>query len=826
MFSYLLSILKKETMTPKQLEEVSSLTVVELTCDLPLTNSFCDTFEKMISLTSLKEMELWNFRVSAETLELNKRLIQLLSSIKTLISLKIRINCQLEDQEHLFDPLAELKNLQELILILRGDIPRDEWPKPASRLKRLPDFVNKLSGLRELYISMQEPVPLAEDSFVSLQQLQKFTMYISGPPAPATVRTLMQNLFLLPALQDCEVSAYHHLRHGDKSWGNPIDLSETKNEKINLPYLRRIQFYNLDLRQLPAEITRCENLEVLNIRNNYISIFPGYLPNVKHLYLDLNRKINIKQVFECLNPQSLQTLDMKSCNITQLPDWLQNVEELNAEYNNISTFPGYLAKIKKLTLNHNPMLDLDQVLTCLNPDSLQELNAGNCNLSEISVRIGQFRKLENLYLSHNPLHDLPAEIALLQNIANIRTTMNKSKIKFGQPVSDFISYLRKHSFSEEDKKRAYALFFLKEDYLKDISALELLFFLTLKKPTLVQNTLFQLEKKIADSIRATQDPSSLCICLFGSVEGMSTKELKEKCKKYNIQLESTLTEKATHILIGKGITEEQVQQVLQSKLPLVTSGQLRAYLEKLEKPFLKESDEMTLANLNRLLISADTTNLQLALEMINQGGLPDSVLYTLVLVVLQKELDSKIKKKAMTVLEKCAPVEITALIKRIRMKTDYLKIIQLLWKSPEIDKTLMARIILQFYFWESYSICSKEHQQIIQSEKISKYCLYYLLTTSVEDADFAVRSQTTRHGILFWSWLPLDKLTSSKASLDKIEALKIHISDFAKKTNPLKSFTGLKTLYLAEKNDELQEQAEPNLEKLQRDLPQLQIFFN
>ncbi|MDJ1471058.1 leucine-rich repeat domain-containing protein [Xanthocytophaga flava] len=757
MFSYLLSILKKDRVTPQELQQITCLTSVTLTCGPDLTDSYCDSIEKLVSLASLKEMELWDFRVSAETLDLNRRLIQLLGSIPTLISLKIHINYQLEDQEHLFDPLAELKSLNQLELIVQESTPVKECAEPSSHFKYLPDFINGLTNLRRLDIKIKGSMSMSKKAFVTLLKLEEFFLELSEPPVSNTIHLLMRNLFQLPVIKTISIrSAYE---------GHKKETEIIKPEQYTiirrLVSIQKIILHNLNLRHLPAALQECENLEVLDISDNDISIFPGYL-----------------------------------------------------------------SKLKKLTLNGNRTIDLDQILTYLNPGTLQELTICNCNLTELPAQIGRFRQLKYLYLSDNPLQKFPIEIARLENIVYIYKAINNSAIKFGQPVSDFIAYMRDRSFSEEDKKRAYALLLLNASNMDDASALDIIPFLTEKRPALVKNTLFQLEKKVVDSISATENPSSLCICLFGIVEGMSTRELKEKCKKQSIQLESTLTDKTTHILIGKGISEEQVQQVQQSSLPLVTGTQLKSYLEKLDTPFLKESDTHTQTNLTRLLISVEPANIQLALEMINQGGLPDSVLYTLVLVVLQKELDSKIKKKAMTVLEKCAPVEITALVKRIRMKTDYLKIIQLLWKSPEIDKTLLARSILQFYFWESYSICSKEHQQIIQSEKISKYCLYYLLTTSVEDADFAVRSQITRHGILFWSWLPLDKLTSSKATLDKIEALKIHISDFAKKKNPLKSFTGLKTLYLAEKNDELREQAEPNLERLQQDLPQLQVFFN
>ncbi|MDJ1492961.1 hypothetical protein QNI19_08460 [Cytophagaceae bacterium DM2B3-1] len=502
-----------------------------------------------------------------------------------------------------------------------------------------------------------------------------------------------------------------------------------------------------------------------------------------------------------------------------------NLQNITFKNLNLGQLPGCLLNVKELNLEDNTGIDLDQALSCLNPEELESLELRNCAISELPVRIGQFRKLQKMDLGGNPVKKLPIEIGLLDNLTNLSAVYQKIQIYTNSPFSNFLSHLRIYSFTDEEKKAGVAIYFQKNDYLDSVPLSIILPLLLISQSTIAQNVLALLEKKIADSIGATSDPCSLCICLFGSVEGMSTRELKEKCRKHNIQLETTLTDKTSHILIGKGITEEQIKQMQQSNLPLVTGTQLKSYLEKLDTPFLKKSDTHTQTNLTRLLISVDPANVQVALEMINQGGLPESILYTLVLVVLQKELDSKVKKKAMTMLEKYVSAEIVAVVKRIRMKTDYLKIIQLLWKSSEIDKTLLARTILQLELSGNFMICSEEFQQV-QSVGIPKNNLYSLLKNSVEDADLVLQSQTDTNGILTWVWFPLDKLTSSKASLDKIEALKIHISDFAKKKKPLKSFTSLKTLCLTNTNASLQEQAKASLEKLQQDLPYLKVVFS
>ncbi|MDJ1471054.1 leucine-rich repeat domain-containing protein [Xanthocytophaga flava] len=717
---------EKEIISPQEAERLSAIESIEVQYRWAhqKTHPFCDVFDKLVSKPSLTAIKVADFNFSPQTLAADIRFLELLSSVKSLTQLDISVTFQVPESNPPLDVFARL---------------------------------NQLENLKVLDIEIKHSSPVSEDLFLSLQKLTKFSLKIWEYPEPELVTQVINNLMQLPNLQQCEVSSIHN------SPLNPAKAIAFPENTGGLPKainLHKVIFQNLNLRQLPPALIHCENLHTLILENNSIVHLPGYLPQVKHL-----------------------------------------------------------------TLNGNKTIDLDQILTCVNPETLQSLNIGSCTVTQLPARIGDFQALENIYLGRTALQKIPVELIFLDKLTGFHVNMPQSEVKDGAPLISLLKYVRQDTYSEEEKKRIVAVFCMNEDYLNDVSGSELLPLLNVKIPAVVRNTLIVLEKKITNPFEQSQVLSLGGICLFGTVDGISTKELKEKCKKHNIQLESTLTEKTTHILIGKGISEEQVQLVLQSKLPLVTGSQLKSYLEKLDIPFLKESDENTQANLTRLLISVDPANIQLALEMINQGGLPESILYTLVLVVLQKELDSKVKKKAMTVLEKYASAEIVAVVKRIRMKTDYLKIIRLLWKSPEVDKTLLARTILQFHFEEYYSICSKEHQDMIQSETISKDCLYHLLTTSIEDADFALQSQST-NTILNWSWLPLDKLTSSKASLEKVEGLKIQISDFVKKKNPLKSFTGLKTLYLAKSNASLQEQAKANLEKLQQDVPQLQVVFD
>ncbi|MDJ1505319.1 hypothetical protein [Xanthocytophaga agilis] len=738
---------EKDIMTPEEAEKQSGIKSIEIQYRWAhqKTHPFCDVFEKLVSHPTLTSIKVEDFKLSSQTLATDIRFLELLSSVKSLTYLNISVASEVPESEPLLDILARLTQLQNLNI------------KLTSRFEYFPTFVNQLENLGILEIEINHSLPVSQDLFLPLQQLNFFNLKIWEYPDPALVTQVISNLMQLPNLQQCEVSSIHH------SPLNPAKAIAFPEDTGGLPKainLEQIIFQNLNLRQLPTALIHCKKLEVLKVEDNSIVALPGYLPQVEHL-----------------------------------------------------------------TLNGNKTIDLDQILSCLNPATLQSLNIGSCAVTQLPARIGDFRVLQNIYLGRTALQKIPVELVFLDKLTGFHVNMPQSEVKDGAPLISLLKYVRQDTYSEEEKKRIVAVFCMNEDYLNDVSGSELIPLLNVKIPAVVRNTLIVLEKKITNPFEHSQVLSLGGICLFGTVDGISTKELKEKCRKHNIQLESTLTEKATHILIGKGITEEQVQLVLQSKLPLVTGTQLKSYLEKLDTPFLKESDENTQTNLTRLLISVEPANVQLALEMINQGGLPESILYILVLVVLQKELDSKVKKKAMTVLEKYASAEIVAVVKCIRMKTDYLKIIRLLWKSPEVDKTLLARTILQFHFEEYYSICSKEHQDMIQSETILKDCLYQLFITSPEDADFAVQSQT-KNTILNWSWLPLDKLTSSKASLDKVEGLKIQISDFVKKKKPLKSFTGLKALYLAKSNASLQEQAKANLEKLQQDLPQLQVIFD
>ncbi|MDJ1506262.1 hypothetical protein [Xanthocytophaga agilis] len=111
------------------------------------------------------------------------------------------------------------------------------------------------------------------------------------------------------------------------SKGKAILFSDTDSTLQTLSNLQKLILQNLNLGQLPVVIQNCENLEILNVEDNNIVHFPGYMPNISNLILNGNRRIDLDQILSCLNPSTLQFLNIGSCNLSQLPSRIADFQK-------------------------------------------------------------------------------------------------------------------------------------------------------------------------------------------------------------------------------------------------------------------------------------------------------------------------------------------------------------------------------------------------------------------------------------------------------------------------------------------------------------------
>lgn len=203
-----------------------------------------------------------------------------------------------------------------------------------------------------------------------------------------------------------------------------LNLSELPKEISILDQLEELFLYSNQLRSLPKDIEHLVNLAHLDLRNNKFEFFPdeiAKLTKLKTLRINDN-KINANDLSRIGSLTHLEKLHIRSNGLNELPveiAHLTMLAELDISYNNLNNLPSEFGKLEKLTtlyIGNNKFSKIPLLITCL--PQLRELHFQNNLLNYIPSEIGQNYNLTFLNLEGNQLlYDFPIEFAMLANLS-------------------------------------------------------------------------------------------------------------------------------------------------------------------------------------------------------------------------------------------------------------------------------------------------------------------------------------------------------------------------------------------------------------------------
>ncbi|NOQ25006.1 MAG: GTP-binding protein [Bacteroidales bacterium] len=227
----------------------------------------------------------------------------------------------------------------------------------------------------------------------------------------------------------------------------------TRIKKAKQKNLTELDLSNLEITELPEQISELTNLTDLNLNSNQLSSLPdsfSKLINLKTLYLGDNQLNSLPESISELT--NLTDLDLDSNQLSSLPESiskLTNLTNLNLNSNQLSSLPESISKLTNLTdlsLNNNQLSSLPESISkltklirlTLNSNQLSSLPASISeltNLTQLSIENNQLtklpesilvlRKLMYLYLDYNQLNSLPENISQLINLHELTFRNNK-----------------------------------------------------------------------------------------------------------------------------------------------------------------------------------------------------------------------------------------------------------------------------------------------------------------------------------------------------------------------------------------------------------------
>ncbi|MEG4404164.1 leucine-rich repeat domain-containing protein [Microcoleus sp. MON2_D5] len=203
--------------------------------------------------------------------------------------------------------------------------------------------------------------------------------------------------------------------------------------------LTELDLSGLDLEELPPEIGKCTQLEMLVLGKleegwkrvgNKLTEFPDavlQLTNLKILSIANNQITSIPEEIGQLS--NLTQLDLRYNQITSIPDAigkLSNLTRLDLSSNQITKIPDAIGKLSHLT---NLYLWKNQITQI--PDAIAQLSnltvlffSGN-QITEIPEAIGQLSNLTSLDLIYNQIAQIPDAIAQLSNLTELSLRNNQ-----------------------------------------------------------------------------------------------------------------------------------------------------------------------------------------------------------------------------------------------------------------------------------------------------------------------------------------------------------------------------------------------------------------
>ncbi|KAM4077565.1 hypothetical protein ACJW30_12G147700 [Castanea mollissima] len=342
---------------PSEISQLSTLSSLDLSCNShPSSCSFFGLFSSDPSSKRLLELKRPHF----------ESLVQNLTNLEALFLSLVNIPYPVPSL------LANMSSLSFLILTscgLLGELPTNIFQLPNAEFLHLVQN----PGL----IGMSGEIPGSIGNLGSLEQLILDSNNFSGLVLPSignlsklTVMMLSGNSFRgnLPSFANLNHLASLNL--GSNGFAGPIPC--------DLMNLTRLTTLNLESNKfqgpIPSSISRLKNLMNLDLSFNNLSGTMELdslhvLKNLTTLNLSFNKLSFLGKINSSASFRNLMTLSLASCNLSEFPQYLQNLDRLmyvDLSYNNIrGLVPQWFLETSKetllnLDLSHNFLTGFDQ----------------------------------------------------------------------------------------------------------------------------------------------------------------------------------------------------------------------------------------------------------------------------------------------------------------------------------------------------------------------------------------------------------------------------------------------------------------------------------
>lgn len=378
---------------------------------------------------------------------------------------------------------------------------------------------------------------------------------------------------------------------------------------------------------------------------------------------------------------------------------IENVRRLEISTSKFTAIPDGISALKGLAIVEIRSTPLVQLPADLGDCKiLSVLKISKTQLTELPESLGKLSRLSLLYVHNNQLTSLPASLADCPYLTELDISENPFTVfpevilhlprlmsckcrkielfheNFRKPLINerFYTALRK---SEAPREMRYALYRLLSGDVASCADIPLpqLLYAAQFPEAIVKLTAQQLLQQKAEENWAARPLQKGSRVLIMGRTPQKISEWKERLTPWGIEMESRLSDKTTHLVLGAGLTEGQLKTIETTDKCWLFPPFLERFLEQSDAYFLRpaaaERDEAQEAHLSSLLASQDPANAGLALELLAANGVPAALHTDLLLVVKASRFSLELRRQAKKLLLLNAP---PALAEKVKQQRDWL----------------------------------------------------------------------------------------------------------------------------------------------------------
>ncbi len=537
------------------------------------------------------------------------------------------------DLHHLHTLVLDNNALQSLPASI-GQLSLRVLSLAANRFTALPEAITRMTTLRELSMANNGLQELP-DALFDLKHLTRLDLSINQ------LTLLPQSIKRLQALRRLH-----------------LDINRLSALPLGLFQCQKLEELRLNANQLtkiPAAIGKLEALENLYLGNNALSTLPvelGHCQNLRRLHLGQNKLRKLPefeppfnyliQLHVCKNQLTqlpvwlrhctrLEEIDLSGNAFRKLPEFLTELPrltQLDASYNNLRKWPALPNTLTKLHLNKNPISSIPATIGQLT--RLRDLSLDGTKLQRLPDNMGELQALQALSGQGVLLKTLPKSLLSLHGIAHFAGFLEYNSIVL---VRELWEITREAPLPAHVLKPLYDALDGKTGALSKVSVQAL--FSLLNQEDLAFLIRSELFRRSQAKPNGALEAGKVLYCAGTPLFDLAT--LPARVEKQGIEYAPRPSHKITHVLLGQA--PEFHPALAKRNLIFINERELTRFLDQAEqRPLVVDLVPEALENLRQLLLHKDPVNIEIALRMMQAGGVPEPLFNELLAIVLSRRL--------------------------------------------------------------------------------------------------------------------------------------------------------------------------------------------